>query len=175
LALRSIGIVHRGAGRLDQAAECCEQATRELRASGGRLGVAYAEQALAKVRIRQGRGTEARGVLDEALATCNEMHDGFGQALMLRTMGELELAAGDPQTAARHLTRSLEWWQALDLPVWQARTTRDLAAATAQLGDGRRSEELRAWALAVFEQYGCREATEPFQHPSPQEPSHRVL
>ncbi|MEV4056190.1 BTAD domain-containing putative transcriptional regulator [Amycolatopsis sp. NPDC049688] len=165
LAQRSLGIVHRAAGRLDEAADCCARAVTELRLADARLMTVYAEQALAKVRIRQGRGHEVRRVLDDGLATCNELDDGFGQGLLLRTLGELELAGGDLGTATRYLTRSLEWWQALDLPVWQARTGRDLAVAAALLGDDRRAGELRATALAVFEQYGCREAAEPVPGP----------
>jgi len=166
LAQRSLGIVHRAAGRLDEAADCCARASAELRITEARLMTAYAEQALAKVRIRQGRGHEVRRALDDALTTCNEMEDGFGQGLMLRTLGELELAGGDLDAAMRYLTRSLEWWQVLDLPVWQARTSRDLAVAAALLGDDRRADELRATALAIFERYGCREATEPLPSPS---------
>ncbi|EOD70027.1 AfsR/SARP family transcriptional regulator [Amycolatopsis vancoresmycina] len=166
LAQRSLGIVHRAAGRLDEAADCCARAVADLRLADARLMTAYAEQALAKVRIRQGRGREVRHVLDAALTTCNELADGFGQALVLRTLGELELAGGDLDAATRYLTRSLEWWQALDLPVWQARTSRDLAAAVAGLGDDRRAAELRATALAIFERSGCREAAEPLPSPS---------
>ncbi|ADJ48123.1 SARP family transcriptional regulator [Amycolatopsis mediterranei S699] len=174
LALRSTGIIHRAAGRLTEAADCCARAAAELRIVGSRLVIAYADQALAKVRIRQGRGEEVRASLEEALITCNELQDGFGQALVLRTLGELDLATGAPAAATAHLTRSLEWWQALDLPVWQARTHRDLAVAAALSGDERRAIALRDKARAVFERYGCREATEPLPLPSPPHASHRV-
>ncbi|MGW3966672.1 BTAD domain-containing putative transcriptional regulator [Amycolatopsis sp. NPDC005003] len=174
LALRSIGIIHRAAGRLDEAADCCARAAEELRIVGSRLVVAYADQALAKVRIRQGRGEEVRASLEEALSTCNELQDGFGQALVLRTLGELDLAAAEPAAAKVHLQRSLEWWHALGLPVWQARTLRDLATAAALSGDERRALELRDKAQAVFARYGCREATEPLQLPAPPKGVRRV-
>jgi uncharacterized protein HemY len=57
------------------------------------------------------------------------MGDGFGQALVLRTLGELYLAEGDYAEAQRRLERSLQWWEALDLRVWHARTARDLEEA----------------------------------------------
>jgi hypothetical protein len=78
---------------------------------------------------------------------------------MLRTLGELELAVGNPDAAAEHLDRSLDWWRALDLPVWQARTTRDLAAVEELRGSGH-AAGLLAWARSVFEKHGCREAAE---------------
>jgi tetratricopeptide (TPR) repeat protein len=170
LALRSIGIIHRAAGRLAEAADCCARAADELRIVGSRLVVAYADQALAKVRIRQGRGEEVRASLEETLLACNELQDGFDQALLLRTLGELDLTVGELATATAHLQRSLEWWQALDLPVWQARTLRDLAIAAALSGNERRAVELRDRAHAMFERYGCREATEPLLLPSPLPP-----
>jgi DNA-binding SARP family transcriptional activator/tetratricopeptide (TPR) repeat protein len=152
IALRSTGIVHRAAGRLPEAEVCCAEAVEMLRDIGDRLMTAYAVQALAKVRIRLGRGAEVRDDLVACLATCNEMHDGFGQALVLRTLGELELAEGRTEEARHHLERSLRWWEALSLPLFRARTLRDLAA----LGDQ------AAWveALAIFRRHGAREARE---------------
>ena len=161
IALRSVGVVLRAAGRLDEAAECCEEAVVVLRGLGDRLMSAYAVQALAKVRIRQGRGDAMRGDLLECLATCDDMQDGFGQALVLRTLGELELAVGRPETAMRYLERSLKWWDALALPVWRARTLRDLATSAESLGDDVAAEIAWSEAFTIFERHGSREAREP--------------
>lgn len=161
IALRSVGIVLRAAGRLDEAARSCEQAVDILRRLGDRLMSAYAVQALAKVRIRQGRGDAVRSDLLECLATCNDMQDGFGQALLLRTLGELEQAVGRPEVAHRYLERSLQWWDALSLPVWRARTLRDLASVLVALGDRPEADRVWAEALAIFERHGSREAREP--------------
>ncbi|WP_394613204.1 BTAD domain-containing putative transcriptional regulator [Lentzea sp. JNUCC 0626] len=152
IALRSVGIVHRAAGRLAEAEQCCARALELLRDTGDRLMTAYAVQSLAKVRIRLGRGAEVRDDLAACLVTCNEMQDGFGQALMLRTLGELELAEGRLDEAREHLEQSLRWWDALALPLFRARTLRDLA----MLGDR------AAWteALAIFQRFGAREARE---------------
>ncbi|MET1074093.1 MAG: BTAD domain-containing putative transcriptional regulator, partial [Umezawaea sp.] len=161
IAHRSLAIVHRAAGRLDEAARRGEMAVDALRRLGDRLMSAYAVQALAKIRIRQGRGDAVRSDLLECLATCNDMQDGFGQALLLRTLGELELAVGRPEVAHRYLERSLQWWDALGLPVWRARTLRDLATALGALGDQENSDRMWAEALGIFERHGCREAREP--------------
>jgi DNA-binding SARP family transcriptional activator/predicted negative regulator of RcsB-dependent stress response len=161
IALRSVGIVLRAGGRLDEASEHCEQAVDILRRLGDRLMSAYAVQALAKVRIRQGRGDAVRSDLLECLATCNDMQDGFGQALILRTLGELEQAVGRPEVAHRYLERSLQWWDALGLPVWRARTLRDLASVLVALGDQHEADRVWAEALAIFERHDSREAREP--------------
>ncbi|MEU3648672.1 BTAD domain-containing putative transcriptional regulator [Lentzea sp. NPDC034063] len=152
IVLRSVGIVHRAAGRLPEAAACCERALELLRDTGDRLMTAYAVQALAKVRIRQGRGAAVRDDLEACLVTCNEMQDGFGQALVLRTLGELDLAQGRRHEAREHLERALRWWEALSLPLFRARTLRSLA----ELGDQAAWDE----ALAIFRQHGAREAFE---------------
>ncbi|KOX12899.1 SARP family transcriptional regulator [Saccharothrix sp. NRRL B-16348] len=161
IALRSVSMVHRAAGRWDVAAEHAARAVELLRPLGDRLMSAYATQALAKVRLRQGRGDAVRSDLLECLGTCNEMQDGFGQALVLRTLGELELACLRPEVARRYLERSLHWWEALSLPVWRARTLRDLAAALSASGDPAAAEAARREAESIFRAHGCREAGEP--------------
>jgi uncharacterized protein HemY len=160
LVLRSLGITHRAAGRLTDAATVCEQSLRILRSVGDRLMTAYAVQALAKVRVRQGTGGAIRPELEEAFRTCHGMQDGFGQALILRTLGELELAEGRTDEAVRHLEQSLSWWSALSLPLWRARTLRaviDLMEATDRPEEADRA---RAEAMEIFLAHGSREASE---------------
>jgi DNA-binding SARP family transcriptional activator/tetratricopeptide (TPR) repeat protein len=160
LATRATGIVHRAAGRYDQAAQCCERAVAILRAVGDEHMALYATQSLAKARIRQGRGAEVRDSLRAALRRCHDVQDGFGQALMLRTLGELELAAGDPARAVELLETSIRWWTALALPLWRARCQRDLARALTALGRVGDAAQARAEALAEFRRCGTREAFE---------------
>ncbi|MFC0432487.1 tetratricopeptide repeat protein [Kutzneria buriramensis] len=160
LALRSTGIVHRAADRLDQAATCCERALAILRPIDDHLMTAYAVQALAKVRIRQGTGWDMRESLTQAHRTCHDMQDGFGQALMLRTLGELELAVGRPANAVEHLENSMRWWTALSLPLWHARCQRDLAHALRALGRDGEADLVHAEAMAVFLRHESREARE---------------
>jgi DNA-binding SARP family transcriptional activator len=163
LVLRSIGIVHRAAGRLAEAERACAQGLDLLRGLGDRLMIAYATQALVKVHIRQSsRPTEElRAKLKDALETCHEMQDGFGQALMLRTLGELDLARGAPESAQRPLELALTWCDALSLPLWRARNLRDLALAQQALGRPAESDATHAEAQAIFARHGAREAGEP--------------
>ena len=82
------------------------------------------------------------------------MQDGFGQALMLRTLGELELARGVPEEARRYLELALTWCDALSLPLWRARNLRDLAAALEELGLAGEAEEKHREALAILASMG---------------------
>lgn len=161
LALRSVGLVHRAAGRLAEAARCSQEAVDLLRTANDPLMSAYAVQSLAKVRIRQGRGDEVREAMLACLTTCHQMQDGFGQGLMLRTLGELELAAGRLLDARAHLERSVQWWDALMLPVWRARTLRDLATTLDALGETAAAEAAWTEAVGIFRLHGSREAREP--------------
>ncbi len=160
LATRSTGIAHRAAGELDHAERACESARRTLTEIGDQHMLAYATQSLAKVLIRQGRGARVLGWLTDCLRTCHEFKDGFGQALVLRTLGERELAVGSPEAALGHFDRSLQWWTGLDLPLWRARTLRDVSGALAMTGDAPGSRAAWAEALATFEAHGSREAGE---------------
>ena len=161
MALRSAGIVHRAAGRLRSAEQLTLRAVEMLRATGERLLLAYARQSLAKVRIRGHVGDTVRDDLLDCLAVCNDMQDGFGQALMLRTLGELDLASGRLVEARHFLDRSLQWWQALSLPVWRARTLRDLSLVLVGLGEPGPADDAWAEAHRLFVQHGTREAREP--------------
>ncbi|MEU0878310.1 BTAD domain-containing putative transcriptional regulator [Lentzea sp. NPDC005914] len=161
LVRRSIGIVFRAEGRLDEAARESEESLRQLSAAGDRLMIVYATQSLAKVRIRQGRGEEVRAELLSALDTCHEMQDGFGEALVRRTLGELELAAGRFTEAIGHLRQALDWWESLNLTLWRARTLRDLATALAGRGAAAEADATHLEAQRLFMHHGSREAGEP--------------
>jgi len=158
---RVLGIAHRAAGRLDKAAAHCELALAEVSDFDAPLMHVYVHQALAKVHIRQGRGAETRERLREGLGVCERVQDGFGQALILRTLGELELAEGDLHAAGSYLDRSLRRWEALDLPLWRARCQRDRASVLEALGRRDAAAETWAEAQAVFHKYGSREDHEP--------------
>ncbi len=163
LVRRSIGIVFRAQGLLDDAAGESEEALRGLRAAGDRLMTTYAAQSLAKVRIRQGRGEEVRQELLSALDICHDMQDGFGEALLRRTLGELELASGRFDDATSHLRQALDWWESLNLTLWRARTLRDLAVALAAQGATAEAEAAHQEAHRLFVRHGSREAREPRQ------------
>lgn len=121
----------------------------------------YTEQSLAKAELRLGRLDEARARLGRCLAVAHERQDRFGEALVLRTLGEWHLAARDPDGAREPLERALSTWETLRLPLWRARTLRDLAAVREAHGDASAARAARAEALGVFRELDCREAHEP--------------
>ncbi|NYE43720.1 AfsR/SARP family transcriptional regulator [Streptomyces fulvorobeus] len=160
LALRSLGLCHRARGDLAGAETLLRQSLAIFEETDDAYGVMYASQALAKVEFRQGRMTEARQRLERCLDITRERQDMFGEALVLRTMGEWHLAASDWETATGTLRQALSLWDELQLPLWRARTLRDLArAALAQGGTGT-SRELEQEAYEVFRRLGTREALE---------------
>jgi tetratricopeptide (TPR) repeat protein len=129
LALRGLSLCHRAVDDYAAAAELAAQAAAMLDEIGDELGTAYARQSWAKASLRLGRHSEAIAVLGTCLYTCTRRHDRFGVALMTRTLGEVHLATGDFVAAKETLGAALDLWTELDLPLWQARTLRDLAAA----------------------------------------------
>lgn len=160
LVLRSLSLVRRAEGDWDAAIELCERALVVLNRIGDRLMIAYTTQSLAKARLRRGDASTGPALRD-GLAVCNEMQDSFGQALITRTLGELELAKGHPAAAKSHLEHALQWWDALNLPLWRARTLRDLSVAHASAGDLTAADAAWAEASAIFARHGSREAAEP--------------
>ncbi|HEX6357633.1 AfsR/SARP family transcriptional regulator [Actinophytocola sp.] len=153
LALRGVSLCHRARDEHAEAAALSARATALLESAGDDLGATYARQSTAKALLRLGRIDGMADLLMDCLDSCTRHGDRFGIALMTRTLGELQLATGDQALATRTLTAALAEWEELKLPLWQARTLRDLAAATQSDEQWRRAREL---FLAV----GGREAAE---------------
>jgi tetratricopeptide (TPR) repeat protein len=131
LALRGLSLCHRAVGDHVSAAALATRAAVLLTDVGDELGAAYARQSWAKATLRLGDDVDtAEKTLTECLRICTRMDDRFGVALMTRTLGEVHLATGDLSEARTLLSAALRFWTELDLPLWQARTLRDLAAAT---------------------------------------------
>jgi DNA-binding SARP family transcriptional activator/tetratricopeptide (TPR) repeat protein len=160
LTLRSLGLVYRAGGRLTAAADRFGQAIEVFRGLDDRLLVAYGVQALAKVHIRRGQPGWARDPLRRCLAVCEELGDRFGVALTLRTIGELHLAAGEPDLAVDRLRAAVDAWDRLDLPLFRARTERDLATAYDRRGEAALARSVRVRAARTFGEFGAREAAE---------------
>ncbi len=160
LALRAIGLVHRADGDLARAEEQCSRALHLQRSAGDRLMEAYAVQALAKVRFRLRPDDAELPALLGALRVCRELDDGFGEALLLRTLGELHLAQRRVDHASACLGQALDLWTRLRHPVFRARTLRDLSRLHELVGDRSRARALRQEALLTFQLYGTREYAE---------------
>lgn len=159
LSLRGLSLCRRAAGDAREAAGLSEQAHAILDRAGDVLGAAYAMQSLAKARIRQGRRADLPDLLASCLEVCTRHRDRFGIALLTRTQGELALAEGDHDHAAELLTDAVGQWRALALPLWEARTLRDLAAARC-LADQAAALEQWARAMELFTAAGSRESAE---------------
>lgn len=150
LALRGLSLCQRAAGDFAEAADRSREAHRILSDAGDVLGATYAAQALAKASLRAGRVEGLRASLEQCRVVCVQHKDRFGIALVTRTLGEFCLATGDLAAARALLTEALELWTTLGLPLWQARTLRDLAAATAD-------DALWAQAMTLFAEMSSRE------------------
>ncbi|MET8684456.1 BTAD domain-containing putative transcriptional regulator [Streptomyces sp. NPDC004732] len=161
LTLRSLSLVHRALGAYADAERLADRAVTLLTEIGDSLMAAYAVQARAKCRMRQGHSAAAAAELRGVLDTCRAHRDRFGEALTLRTLGECELADGRIAAAEVRLTRAAALWDVLDLPLARARTLRDLAAAREAAGKRADALALRAEARDVFTAYEARERHEP--------------
>ncbi|MFF4509275.1 BTAD domain-containing putative transcriptional regulator [Streptomyces sp. NPDC001401] len=160
LTLRALALCHRAEGTLAEAERLMREALRIFTGLQDTFGLMYTEQSLAKVELRTGRAVQARERLGRCLAVARERQDRFGVALVLRTLGECHLAMGDTEGAREPLERALAGWEALCLPVWQARTAWDLAQVWSADGREERARAARAGALTVFRELDCREAWE---------------
>lgn len=160
MTLRTLSLVHRARGEYQRAYDLGEQAHTVFRETGDGLLEAYSARSMAKALVRLGRGAETDVLLDKALSMSRSLGDRWGEAMSLRTMGERDLALGRLADAERHLRAAIRLWRAIDLPLHQARTERDLADTLEAAGDGAAAAKLRAEMVEVFRLYGVREFAE---------------
>ncbi|ONF72304.1 hypothetical protein AVR91_0208730 [Amycolatopsis keratiniphila subsp. keratiniphila] len=158
LSIRGLSLCRRARGDLHEAVDLSRTAEELLVEAGDDLGAIYARQSFVKAAIRQGAKCGLDELLEANLSGCVQHGDRFGVALMTRTAGELALATGDQESARALLAEALVQWTELGLPLWQARTLRDLAAAEA--GTPGQADEHWRNALALFSTTGARELTE---------------
>ncbi|WP_155359400.1 tetratricopeptide repeat protein [Acrocarpospora macrocephala] len=165
LTLRSLSLVHRAMGELALAEDLAAQSLAIFREVGDELFEAFGVQAWAKSRLRQGKYDGLLAQLENALAVSRRSADRFGAALTLRTLGELHLAEARYDHAATCFDESIHLWDELDLPLFRARTLRDVSHLHTRLGDPTTAHATLQSALQIFERYGSREYTELTQAP----------
>ncbi|MGR6918757.1 AfsR/SARP family transcriptional regulator [[Actinomadura] parvosata] len=164
LTLRTRSTVHRALGDYAPAAELAARALEMLREAGEPLMIAYATQAVAKVEIRRGHPAATLPSLVEALEVCRSHFDRYGEALMLRTIGEVHLAEGQLDLAEAHLAQSIALSEEIRTPLPAARAARDLSAVLAARGDTHAAETMLKAASEVFSRHGARESKELSKH-----------
>ncbi|GAA1019646.1 SARP family transcriptional regulator [Acrocarpospora pleiomorpha] len=160
LTLRSLSLVHRAMGELALAEDLAAQSLAIFREVGDELLEAFGVQAWAKSRLRQGKYDGLLTQLENALAVSRRSADRFGTALTLRTLGELHLAEARYDHAATCFDESIHLWDELDLPLFRARTLRDVSHLHTRLGDPTTAHATLQSALQIFDRYGSREYNE---------------
>lgn len=171
LALRTTGLAAQARGLYADAARAFGTALGLLQELGDTKLAAYCQRGLAKTYLRTGRLAEAREPLEDALAVHRASGDRWGEAMVMRTLGELDLAAGrleldagrpDPAAgrladADRWLAAALETFRSQGTALFSARTLRDIAEVARARGDLAAADVALREALDTFRAYGSRE------------------
>ena len=160
MTLHTISLFHRARGDFPLAEEYASRALAIFHEVGDELRAAFSLRDRAKARLRQQKYDGLAQDLLAGLELSRRHGDRFGSALSLRTLGELHLADGRLAEAAGFFAESVLLWEDLGLPLFRARTLRDLAAWHDRSGDWATAAAVRAEALEVFREYGAREAAE---------------
>ncbi len=158
--LRTLALERRARGDLVSAGHLCATALAIFEELGDELSAAYCLRALAKVRVRRGQLDEPLVQLQSVLDTCRRLGDRWGEGLTERTLGELHLSAGRLDAAERHFDAAMRIWDALDVPLFRARTLRDVALMCEARGASAAASLAWAEAVETFKVYGAREYAE---------------
>lgn len=162
IIMRSIGIIERELGRYSAAALRFEECLVIFHDIGDRVGEAYTRNSLGDLCRKWGSIDRARVQYTEAIGIFADLglQRHFGHAVALRGLGALDLAVGRLGSAIDQLTRSLNLWRELHMPVWEARTLLILGDAYAMSGDSGSARTTWQTALALCERLGLPEAAE---------------
>ena len=145
IIMRSVGIIERDLGRFSAATLRFEECLAIFGELGDRVAEAYTRNSLGDLCRTWGSPDRARAQYEQAIDIFMDLglERRFGYAVALRGIGALELAEGRLGSAIDQLTRSLEIWRELGMPLWEARTLLTLGDALAVRGDTAASSE--AW------------------------------
>jgi DNA-binding SARP family transcriptional activator/tetratricopeptide (TPR) repeat protein len=154
----SLGVVLRLAGRPAEANASLLRSLELSRSVGHRPTEAYALCYLGELRAEQGDTDVAGTLLDASRALCEETGDRFGLALAWRAIGTLHRSTGDLVAGLEDLTRAMQIWTELDLPIWRARTLETIGDIRA--GQGQHEQAMADWrsALEIYRSLQAPEA-----------------
>jgi predicted ATPase len=142
-ALAELGVAQMFAGRLDAAWSTLQEG-RELNLRlGNRQKAAQCAVGLGGVALLEGRPQVARKLLEDALATFEDLHDRYWSAFTERIVGHVDRVEGHEGAAEQQYRASLLASRQYDLPV----VTASVLYAFADLALARRQHE-RAMRLA---------------------------
>ncbi|MGQ0572978.1 MAG: ATP-binding protein, partial [Pseudonocardia sp.] len=146
--LRRLGRLRQRQLRYADAAAFFEQALDGLDAAEAVAEAGLLER-LGEIRTLQGRGDEARTVLERALRLHARHGDLFGEARALRSLGELHRVEGRSDQALNHLHDALRRWREIGFVREQAETLRLLGAAHERIGNPEAAETARREAALL--------------------------
>ncbi|MEU7871833.1 tetratricopeptide repeat protein [Dactylosporangium sp. NPDC049140] len=133
--LCELAVVHREAGRLDEAERLLDTALARARATGEPHRAAYVRAALGALRLAQGHDHAAAADLAAALDTYERVGDRRGQAEVLNLQGRLLLRGHDAEGARARHHRALALAVAVGSPLERARALAGAARCADELGD----------------------------------------
>jgi len=150
-ALRILGVVHRGVGRMDAALKTLRQ-TMQLSTSIGDLhGVTLAMVALAEFHLSQGGVDQAREYLELAQGRLKEETYLPVSGLIQRLTGELEAASGRFAEARQHIAQSISIFTTTEIPYDLARSYFEMGLLLKKSRDLKGAEANLRQSLAIFE------------------------
>jgi tetratricopeptide (TPR) repeat protein len=153
--LHSMALLRKAEGQPASARACLQEALQLLTSLGDRFGQAMVLQELGELAPDRAQG---RALLAEALALSRELANQFAEACALGSLGRLDRIDGRLQAAEQRFHAALRIWQALGMPLWQARTLDRLGAVQAASGHPEAAQAAWRQALVLFDQVGAPEA-----------------
>jgi len=154
-ALRVLGVVYRGTGRIDLALKTLRE-TMQLSTSIGDLhGITLAMAGLAEFHFSQGGHEQAREYLELAQGRLKEEMYLPVSGLIQRLTGQIEAASGQLAEAKQHIGQSVSIFTTTENPYELARSYYELGLLLGKAHDPKGAEANLQQAKAIFEKLGA--------------------
>jgi DNA-binding SARP family transcriptional activator/tetratricopeptide (TPR) repeat protein len=160
IILRGLGTVYARLHDYDRAAEHHERACAILAAVGDELRSGFAAHQLAETHLQRGQPDKAIPLLRECAKVFGSHGDHYGQAVSLNTWARLHTQLGRPDLAANDLHDAVQAWHRLRMPVWEARSLRDLGDIQAEIVSPKAAAATWRQALATLDGLSVPETAE---------------
>lgn len=154
-ALRTLAVVHRGAGQTDAALKTLRQALQLSTSIRDLHGITLAMVGLAEFHILQGGHEQAREYLELAQGTLKEEMHLPVSGLIQRLTGQLEAASGRLAEARQHIAQSISIFTTTEIPYELARSYYEMGLLLGRARDAKGMESNLVQAKTIFEKLGA--------------------
>jgi tetratricopeptide (TPR) repeat protein len=153
-ALNNLAITLQTAGKIDEALQSYEEASKSLSVTSYELGKAMVQINLGALYAQLEKWTKAEAALRQvSLAYLSQSNKTYFEAAVMQSLGNVLLKQDRPEEAISYLQRAVTLWQTIDEELEQANSMETLGEAFVPLGRITEALSLYKEAIALLKKF----------------------